>query len=207
MSQNKLVIATRNIGKLNEFKKLLNPLNIEVLSLADFPQIGEINENGETFEENALIKAREVTKNAGIISLADDSGLEVDYLQGLPGVISARFAGEPSDDQKNNQKLLKLLTGVPLDKRTARFKCVIAIVKPDGSEFTVEGSCEGFILEEEKGSSGFGYDPLFYVPEYAKTFAQLELEVKNKISHRGKATQKAIKILTKIFNAEVVHSS
>lgn len=196
---NKLVIATKNQGKLDEFKKILEPLNIEVFSLKDFPQIGEIEENGETFKANALIKAQTVNKLTGLVSLADDSGLEVDFLEGLPGVYSARFAGEPKDDKANNMKLLSLLEGVPIEKRTARFKCAIAIIDGEGKEYLVEGSCEGLIIDQEKGKEGFGYDPLFYVPLYQKTFAQLEMETKNKISHRGKATEKAIKTLNEIF--------
>lgn len=194
-AKNKLVIATGNQGKLREFTKMLKPLNIEVLSLEDFPEIGKIEENGETFTANALLKAKTVAGITGMISLADDSGLEVDFLQGLPGVHSARFAGEPKDDKKNNAKLLALLEGVPPAERTARFKCVIAIIDLNGKKHLVEGICEGLILRKEKGKMGFGYDPLFYVPEYQKTFAELNLETKNKISHRGIATEKAIEIL------------
>lgn len=196
---NKLVIATNNKGKLLEFRKLLDPLNIQVYSLKDFPQIKEIVENGSTFMENALIKAKTVNKITGLVSLADDSGLEVDHLNGLPGVYSARFAGELKNDKANNQKLISLLEGVPLEERTARFKCAIAVIDKDGREYQAEGSCEGLILEEEKGEAGFGYDPLFYIPQYQKTFAQLDMETKNEISHRGKATRKALKILERIF--------
>ncbi|MGI6226479.1 MAG: XTP/dITP diphosphatase [Peptococcales bacterium] len=199
MGNQKVVIATGNQGKLQEFRKLLQPLNIEVLSLEDFPEIGEIEEDGTTFAQNALIKAKTVNDTVKMISLADDSGLEVDYLRGLPGVHSARFAGEPKDDKANNDKLLGLLEGVPLEKRTARFKCVIAIIDFDGKEYLAEGSCEGLILTEEQGKAGFGYDPLFYVPQYQKTFAELEMEAKNKISHRGIATQKAVEILRNIM--------
>lgn len=195
----KLVIATGNKGKLKEFQRLLEPLGVEILSLADFPTIGEIEETGKTFAENALIKARTTALKTGFLSLADDSGLEVDFLQGAPGVNSARFAGEPTDDKRNNQKLLDLLKNIPLPQRTGRFKCVIAIVQPNGEEFTVEGKCEGLILEEEKGGKGFGYDPLFYVPQYDNTFAQLDMDIKNEISHRGKATREAVQILEKLF--------
>ncbi|KJS83510.1 MAG: purine NTP phosphatase [Peptococcaceae bacterium BICA1-8] len=195
----KLIIATSNNGKLREFKQLLVPLNIEVLSLKDFPEIGEIEENGTTFVDNALIKARAAAKITGYISLADDSGLEVDYLDGLPGVTSARFAGEPKDDSRNNSKLLSLMKGLPPIKRIGRFQCVIAIVGLNKTEYIAEGSCEGFILEEERGIKGFGYDPLFYVPKYQKTFAELDLATKNKISHRGIATEKAVNILRQIF--------
>jgi len=196
----KLVIATSNKGKLHEFKKMLKPLAIEILSLEDFPEIDEIEENGETFTANALIKARAVANATGLISLADDSGLEVDFLERLPGVHSARFAGEHKDDKANNCKLLSLLEGVEPAKRTAQFKCVIAIIDLDGREYISEGSCEGLILNEVKGRAGFGYDPLFYVPQYQKTFAELDMETKNKISHRGIAIEKAIKILYKIFD-------
>lgn len=200
---NELVIATNNKGKLQEFKKLLQPLNIRVYSLKDFPQIGEIEENGKTFSENALIKAKAVNKLTGLVSMADDSGLQVDYLDGLPGVYSARFAGEPKDDKANNRKLLALLQGVPLEKRTARFICAIAVIDKEGNQYLAEGCCEGLILEEEKGEAGFGYDPLFYVPQYQKTFAQLDMEIKNQISHRGKATEKALEILGRVFNGRV----
>lgn len=196
----KLVIATGNKGKLVEFEKLLAAMDIEILSLADFPQIGDIAETGTTFAENALIKAREVTKKTGLVALADDSGLEVDFLNGQPGVNSARFAGEHKSDADNNNKLLQLLSGVPDEKRTARFKCVIAIVKPEGEEFTVEGSCEGIILHKAQGEGGFGYDPLFYLPDLDRTFAELSTDLKNEISHRGKALEKAINILREIFN-------
>lgn len=194
----KLVIATGNNGKLQEFRRLLSQLNIEVLSLKDF-QIGDIEENGDTFAANALIKAKTVAKATGLTSLADDSGLEVDYLKGLPGVHSARFAGEPKDDKANNQKLLSLLRGVPTEERTARFKCAIAIIDLHGKEYIVEGTCEGLILDVEKGEAGFGYDPLFYVPQFQKTFAELDMETKNKISHRGIATIKTLEILKKLF--------
>ncbi|NLW23881.1 MAG: XTP/dITP diphosphatase [Clostridia bacterium] len=199
MATKKLVIATHNKGKLKEFQELLSSLNVQVLSLGNYPEIGEIEETGDTFTENALLKARLTAEKTGLISLADDSGLEVDYLNGLPGVKSARFAGEPKSDARNNQKLLQLLEGVPPEKRTARFKCVIAIVKPDRSEYVVEGSCEGIILDQERGTGGFGYDPLFYIPELKTTFAELELALKNKISHRGQAMTKALQILERMF--------
>ncbi|MFZ7102278.1 MAG: XTP/dITP diphosphatase [Peptococcaceae bacterium] len=203
MKQKKLVIATGNRGKLKEFAKLLAALNVQVLALADFLEIGEIAENGLTFKDNALIKGRVAAAHTGLISLADDSGLEVDFLHGQPGVNSARFAGEQRDDKRNNEKLLKLLKGTPPAGRTARFKCVIAVVTPAGQEFTVEGNCEGLILEKEKGAGGFGYDPLFYVPEYGQTFAQLDLEIKNEISHRGKAVRQAMAILQELFKSDV----
>lgn len=195
----KLVIATTNQGKLKEFKKLLASLGVQVFSIVDFPGIGEIIEDGETFRDNALIKARIVSEKTGLVSLADDSGLEVDFLEGQPGVNSARFSGVPTDDTRNNRKLLELLGDLPLEQRTARFKCAIAIVTPDKKEDVVEGVCEGLILKELRGEGGFGYDPLFYLSKYNQTFAQLDIEIKNKISHRGQATKKAMEMLRVIF--------
>lgn len=191
----KLVLATRNQGKVRELAKLVAPLDMEVVSLAEYPHVPEVVEDGETFEENAVKKAKAVAFATGLIALADDSGLEVDYLGGAPGVHSARFSGEEKDDQANNQKLLRLLEGVPPEKRSARFRCVVAIATPEGKVFNASGSCEGVIGTTPKGASGFGYDPLFYVPEFDKTFAELDLETKNKISHRGRAFALAGEIL------------
>jgi len=191
----KLVLATNNKGKVKELKEMLADLPVEVLSLEAYPELAEIEENGATFEENALIKARAVAGFTGLTAMADDSGLEVDYLSGAPGIYSARFAGEPKSDEANNAKLLKELIGVPAEQRTARFRCVIAVVCPDGREFTAHGTCEGTIGFQPSGQGGFGYDPLFYVPEFGKTFAELELVTKNRISHRGRALKEAIKIL------------
>lgn len=192
----KLVLATKNEGKVKELTKLLAEQDIEVLSLADFPEIEEIVENGVTFKENAMIKATEVCMQTGLITLADDSGLEVDYLEGLPGVYSARFAGEEKDDSANNKKLLELLAGVPVEQRTARFKCVVAVADIDCFVYIAEGTCAGIIAEEQRGDGGFGYDPLFYLPEYDKTFAELDLETKNKISHRARAFAGVLDILS-----------
>jgi len=191
----KLVLATGNQGKVRELKRILGDLNIEVLSLKDFPQIGEIVEDGATFTENAVIKARAVTKAVNLIALADDSGLEVDCLDGAPGIYSARFAGEGKSDADNNEKLLALMRDVPTEKRTARFRCVIAICTPEGELFTADGTCAGFIGFKLKGDQGFGYDPLFYLPEYEQTFAELDAELKNKISHRGRALGKIKNLL------------
>ncbi|MDK2889350.1 MAG: XTP/dITP diphosphohydrolase [Thermoanaerobacter sp.] len=183
----KLVLATRNPGKVRELSQLLSPLGYEVLSLEHFPGVPEVVENGATFRDNAVKKATAVARHTGQLALADDSGLEVDYLGGAPGVHSARFAGEGHDDRANNEKLLRLLAGVPPEKRTARFRCVVAVATPEGKVFTTEGTCEGVIAEEPRGEGGFGYDPLFYVPSCGKTFAELDPEVKNRISHRGRA--------------------
>jgi len=198
----KLVLATNNKGKVREMSEMLAAHGIEVLSLNEFPQVGDIQEDGRTFKENAVKKATVTAGMTGLTALADDSGLEVDYLDGAPGVFSARFAGEEKSDRANNEKLLRLLTGVPPDKRTARFQCVIAIARPGGLVHTVQGTCEGVIAGEPRGDMGFGYDPLFYLPQYGKTFAELDLPLKNKISHRGKALAQALEYLSGLSNKE-----
>lgn len=194
----KMIVATRNLGKLKEYKSLLADLPLDLYSLADYPAIPAIEETGASFSENAFLKARFVKSYTGLLTLADDSGLEVDFLQGAPGVHSARFAGEPSDDRRNNRKLLDLLEGVPPDLRTARFRCAIAVVTSGGEEESVEGTCEGLIQDQETGDKGFGYDPLFFLPELGKTMAELDLEEKNKISHRAKALKKAKGLLLEL---------
>ncbi len=182
-----LVVATRNEGKLQEIRQLLTGNAEVIFSLADFPELPEIIEDGETFEENALKKACLTALKLGKPVLADDSGLCVDALAGKPGIFSSRFAGEDADDEKNNSKLLKELAEIPTDKRSASFHCVIALCFPDGRHHTFKGELKGIILNQGRGSSGFGYDPLFLVPEYERTLAELASEVKNRISHRGKA--------------------
>lgn len=200
----KIVLASRNANKIREVKRLLSEVDarlaeMEIVSLDDMGILGEIEENGSTFEENALIKAR-VGAEKGFICLADDSGLEVDALDGAPGVYSARYAGEnPTDDERNNQLLLKKLDSVPEEKRTARYTCCIACVFPDGREYVTKGSCEGVMLREYCGTGGFGYDPLFYVPALKKTFAQVTMEEKNTISHRGIAVRKMAEILKEVL--------
>ena len=197
----KLVLATHNEGKVRELRQLLSGSGFEVVSLASYPEVPEVVEDGDTFQANAIKKAMETAAAVGEIALADDSGLEVDYLEGAPGVHSARFAGQEHDDSANNQKLLRLLEGVPREKRTARFRCVVAIATPDGKVATVDGSCEGIIQTRPSGSGGFGYDPLFFVPEYGKTFAELDAETKNAISHRGRALKQVGLILKNITGA------
>jgi XTP/dITP diphosphohydrolase len=195
-------MATRNRGKISELKKLLpdiEDVHAEIYSLEDLPGIPETEETGVTFLENALLKAGTAADFSGFISLADDSGLVVDALGGKPGVYSARFAGESCNDTDNNQKVLQLLEGIPFNERTARFVSSIAIVTPDGESYNTEGICEGIILEEPRGSGGFGYDPLFYIPELGKTMAELNMEEKNKISHRGKALRASLPILRKLL--------
>lgn len=192
----KLVLATKNENKTREVAQFLAPYDIEVVSLNEFPDLPEIEESGETFRENAIVKASEALMFTGLTALADDSGLEVDCLDGLPGVYSARFAGEDKNDEDNNKKLLELLEGLPAEQRTARFRCVMAVATTEGFVYTTEGACEGVIAEEPRGNGGFGYDPLFYLPEYGKTFAELDLETKNKISHRARALTGVLDIIS-----------
>lgn len=199
----KIVLATGNQGKVKELTEILSDLEAEVLSLKDFPEIGDIIEDGNSFEENAIIKAKAVCNATGLISLADDSGLEVDYLNGAPGIYSARFAGEGKSDIDNNMKLLSLLTDVPTEKRTARFRCVIAICTPEGEVHTTDGACEGVVGFEMKGEKGFGYDSLFYLPEYELTFGELDPDIKNKISHRGRALLRAKDVLARILFEQI----
>jgi XTP/dITP diphosphohydrolase len=195
----KLLLASRNQHKIEELQQMLAGLNIEVISLDDVPDMPVIEEDGNTFSENASKKARLTAMHTGFTCLADDSGLVVDALRGQPGVYSARFAGEDADDQKNNRKLLQMLHGFDGEKRRARFVCVIAISDPQGNVHTVEGTCEGRIDYEERGTGGFGYDPLFIPEGYSQTFAELSREEKNRISHRGQALLKARTFLEKIF--------
>ena len=195
----KIMMATRNKGKVIELKELLTDFPVEILTWADLSGMPEVEETGATFRENALLKAKAAAEFAHLPSLADDSGLEVDALAGYPGVYSARFAGEPASDEKNNGKLRELLRGIPMEQRTARFVCTIAFVTPDGQVETAEGRCEGVILEEPRGTGGFGYDPLFYVPELGKTMAELTREEKNKVSHRGKALRAMLPFLKRFF--------
>ena len=186
-----LLIATRNRDKLKEISAILADLNLEVISTADRKDLPEIVEDGATVRDNAVKKAVETARAARMLTLADDTGLEVDALNGEPGVRSARFAGENATYHENNKKLLSQLHGLPLEKRSARFRCVVAIADENGLVDTVEGICNGVIVVEERGGGGFGYDPLFIPDGQVKTFAELSLDVKNRISHRAKALQKA----------------
>lgn len=196
-----IVLATRNRNKVRELKSMLSKssseLGLNVVSLADFDDISPIIEDGESFSENAAKKALVVARATGKIAVADDSGLEVDALAGRPGVLSARFAGEEASDKENNEKLLALLRDVPERRRQARFVCCAAIANPEGVIDVVEGSCKGTIAFTEKGSGGFGYDPLFLPIECHKTFAELSPDVKNRISHRARALEKALLVLDK----------
>jgi XTP/dITP diphosphohydrolase len=180
-----LVIATRNKNKLREFREVLKDLQIEIRSLDDFGPIPEAIEDGDTFDENAYKKAIHTAKVLGLPALADDSGLVVDALNGEPGVYSARYSGEDSTDEKNCDKLINALKGV--ENRRAHFQCVLSIAVPSGPALTYEGRCDGVIIDEKRGDNGFGYDPIFYFEKFGKTFAELSMEEKNKVSHRGKA--------------------
>ena len=195
-----IIAATKNKGKVVEIRRALRGLGFKIDSLNDFPDIPEVEEDGKSFNENALKKARFYSKYFGKLTIADDSGLEVDSLKGLPGIYSARYAGEGASDQERNQKLLEEMQGIPISKRGAKFKCVIAVVSHDGKEGIAEGSCRGRIGFKEMGKRGFGYDPVFILPQYGKTMAQITLEEKNRVSHRGKALRKLRKIITKFKN-------
>ena len=196
----KLIFATGNAGKMKEIREILGRPGLTILSQKEAGITSDAEENGTTFEANALIKARAVAAQTDALVLADDSGLEIDYLNGEPGVYSARYMGEDTPYTINNQKILDLLAGVPEKKRTARFVCVIAAVLPDGREFTTKGTIEGIIGYESRGEGGFGYDPIFFVPEFGCSTAELTMEQKNKISHRGKALR-AMKEVLKEVNA------
>jgi len=181
-----VLLATRNKGKVKELAALLADTPISVIDLTGFPEL-ELEETGETFEENARIKAITAAKHTGFFSLADDSGLEVDALAGQPGVRSARFAHETATDEENNTLLLARLEGVPSERRTARFVSVVALASPDGVCVSRTGVAEGLIGTSPRGNGGFGYDPLFYVPEHGATYAEIPTELKNCISHRARA--------------------
>lgn len=185
-----VLIATNNAGKGKDFEALFKPLGIQVLTLNDIEDEIDVEETGTTFEENAILKAETVAKLLGKTVIADDSGLEIDALDGAPGVYSARYAGSDSTDDRNIDKALKALVGVSSENRTARFRCVLAIAGPDIATQTFSGSCEGLIAKEREGTNGFGYDPIFYLPEKACTMAMLTPAEKSAISHRGNALAK-----------------
>ena len=186
----RIIFATGNQGKLREIRHILADLGIEVISMKDAGIVADIDEIGTTFEENAIIKAKTIHELTGEAVMADDSGLEIDYLNKEPGVLSARYMGEDTSYHIKNMNLVERLNGVPDEQRTARFVCVIALVLPNGEVFTTRGNFEGRIGYEEKGENGFGYDPIFYVPEYGCYSAELSPEQKNAISHRGEALRK-----------------
>lgn len=194
----KLLVATGNPGKLRELKQLLAPLDFDVMGLDQLDKPPVVEEDGATFTDNARKKALTLARFSGCLTLADDSGLCVDVLDGAPGVFSARYAGEQGDDKANNAKLIKALRETPLKQRKAHFHCCIALAWPDERCKIVEGQVDGLIINQERGTHGFGYDPLFLVPEYGKTMAELPAEIKNRISHRGRALQRILPLLQEI---------
>lgn len=191
----KLIFATGNEGKMREIREILSDLGVEILSLKEAGIHADIVEDGKSFEENAVIKAKTICELTHEVVLADDSGLEIDYLNGEPGIYSARYMGEDTSYRIKNQNLIDRLEGVPDEKRTARFVCVIAAAYPDGTVKTARGTMEGIIGYEERGENGFGYDPIFFLPEYGCSSAELSMEEKNKISHRGKALRAIKEVL------------
>jgi len=191
----RIIFATGNAGKMREIKEILADLPYEVLSMKEAGVVADIVEDGTTFEENALIKARTIAKLTGEIAMADDSGLEVDYMDKAPGILSARFMGEDTSYDIKNQYIIDQLDGVEGDARSARFVCAIACVWPDGTEKVCRATIEGVIAKEIRGENGFGYDPIFFVPAYNKTTAELSMQEKNEISHRAKALRQMRKEL------------
>lgn len=195
-----IVLATANKDKIKEIREILPDAGLEYLTLDDAGFSGEIEETGRTFAENALIKARTVHETTGGYVLADDSGLAVDLLDGAPGIYSARFAGPEAGYEQKIARLQEMLAAYPEDKWDASFICVMALVKPDGTELTVKGECRGRIVSKARGKNGFGYDPVFYVPKLGKTMAELDPDVKHSISHRGRALRKMAIILRTEFS-------
>jgi len=191
----RLVVATGNAGKLREIRRLLEGRPIEVLSLADFSDLPEIVEDGDTFAENAEKKARTIAQATGLPTLADDSGLTVEALGGAPGVRSARYAGADADDAANNRKLLREMQGLGLEQRRAAFVCAMVLCEPTGACRHFDGRLEGRILEEGRGAGGFGYDPLFWVDAHQASLAEIPLDIKNRISHRGQALRALVETL------------
>jgi XTP/dITP diphosphohydrolase len=186
----KIVLASRNRGKIEEIQTLLAESGVTLQSLDDYPNIPDIREDGNSFLDNALTKAKTIAKLTGETALADDSGLEVTALGGAPGIYSARYAGDSADDNKNILKLLSNLEGVPLEERVAAFRCILVLYRSDGHYYAFDGRWEGRIAEAPAGKGGFGYDPVFYLPEQGVTAAELPAEIKNRISHRAKAVEK-----------------
>ncbi len=190
-----IIIATKNLSKVKEIKDILDNSNIKILTKKDFPQLPKIDEDGKTFQENALKKACKISEYTGKVCLADDSGLEIDYLEGKPGIYSSRWG---NNDEERINKVLNLLENVPENKRNAKFVCVLVLAFPDGRKYMVKEECPGKISFIPRGKYGFGYDPIFLIPEYNQTFAELGDKIKNQISHRGKALRRMIKIINEI---------
>jgi XTP/dITP diphosphohydrolase len=198
----KLLVATGNRGKLTEIRQLLKGCAIEIVGLDQFDSPPEVIEDGDTFTANAIKKATQMAAFSGLLTLADDSGLAVDALGGEPGVYSARYAGEQGDDAANNAKLLVHMADVVDEKRQAAFHCVMALAWPDGRCQTFDGQISGMLMRAERGTGGFGYDPLFMVPEYGQTTAELSMDIKNRISHRGQALRKVVPLLKELAGQE-----
>ena len=194
----KLLLATNNQAKVREYRSLLRNLPYELVTLAEQGITTVVSEAGESLEENARLKAMVLAAQSQLLALADDSGLEVDALGGEPGRLSARYAGEGASDRDRVNYLLSRLKGVPWEQRSARFRCVIAIATPEGEMEFCSGECRGFITLEPRGEQGFGYDPVFYLPELGKTMAELPLEIKNQVSHRGQAVRKVYQVLERL---------
>lgn len=202
MSRKQLLVATHNPGKVREYQYLLRELPVDLVSLDDLGITHDVDETGATFHENAWLKARAYSALGKILTLSDDSGLEVDALGGEPGIHSARYGGDRChSDQDRVSLLLSNLAGVPWEKRTARFRCVIAICGPDELEVSVVGSVAGMIQYQPNGKEGFGYDPVFYLPSFRRTLAQISMEDKNRISHRGDASSRAVTVLRRLVAA------
>jgi len=197
LRRRKLLLATNNKGKAREYRNLLRGIPFDIVLPAEEGIIAEVEETGTSYEENASLKAEASAKPSGLLTLADDSGLEVDALGGEPGIRSARYAGEKATDTDRNNYLLEKLKDIPENKRTARFVCVIAIAIPGGKLTLFRGECRGVITTEPRGTQGHGYDPVFYVPELQKTMAELPIEEKNRVSHRARAAEKARAFLMK----------
>jgi len=194
-----IIIATNNLGKVKEIKDILDNSNIKILTKKDFPQLPKIDEDGKTFQENALKKACKISEYTGKVCLADDSGLEIDYLEGKPGIYSSRWG---NNDEERINKVLNLLENVPENKRNAKFVCVLVLAFPDGRKYMVKEECPGKISFIPRGKYGFGYDPIFLIPEYNQTFAELGDKIKNQISHRGKAMRRIINIINELIVSE-----
>ena len=199
----KLLVATRNPGKVKEYQDILTDLPVEITWLQAEGISMEVEETGISFEENALLKATTYARVSGLLTWADDSGLEVDALGGWPGVASARHAGTNATDAERTQILLQRLEGVPYEKRTAVFRCVVALATPDGHSWTASGVSSGVITEAPQGQGGFGYDPVFFVPKYQRTYAQIDPLEKNELSHRGRAARKAKILLQRYLDKDV----
>jgi XTP/dITP diphosphohydrolase len=200
-----IVIATKNKGKAKEFENLFSKYDFTVKTLLDFPEINDVEETGSTFEENAILKAEAVAKELNRSVISDDSGLIVDALNGRPGIYSARYAGEEKSDEANIDKVLEELQDVPKEKKSARFYCALAVAVPGRQTYTVYGTCEGEILNERRGTNGFGYDPIFYVNEKNCAMAELSSDEKNSISHRAKALEKLEQQIESIFSGVVTN--